>query len=98
MQIDLRGKNILVTGGAGDGLGQGICEAVDQAGGRVILNDLTLEVAREAAKKYNNDYRCFCDRTTISYIREATAEDEERYGCDWEDKHLAEVVGGPYEP
>jgi len=56
MQIDLEGKNILVTGGAGDGLGQGICEAVDQAGGRVILNDLTMEVAREAAQKYKNAY------------------------------------------
>jgi NAD(P)-dependent dehydrogenase (short-subunit alcohol dehydrogenase family) len=56
MQIDLKGKNILVTGGAGDGLGQGICEAVDQAGGRVILNDLILEVAKEAAKKYKNAF------------------------------------------
>ena len=56
MQIDLKGKNILVTGGAGDGLGQGICEAVDLAGGRVILNDLTREVAREAAQKYKNAY------------------------------------------
>jgi NAD(P)-dependent dehydrogenase (short-subunit alcohol dehydrogenase family) len=56
MQIDLKGKNILVTGGAGDGVGQGICEAVDQAGGRVILNDLTMDVAREAAQKYNNAY------------------------------------------
>jgi NAD(P)-dependent dehydrogenase (short-subunit alcohol dehydrogenase family) len=56
MQIDLEGKNILVTGGAGDGLGQGICEAVDQAGGRVMLNDLTIEVAREAAKKYKNAF------------------------------------------
>jgi NAD(P)-dependent dehydrogenase (short-subunit alcohol dehydrogenase family) len=56
MQIDLKGKNILVTGGAGDGLGQGICEAVDQSGGRVILNDLTLEVALEAAKKYKNAF------------------------------------------
>jgi NAD(P)-dependent dehydrogenase (short-subunit alcohol dehydrogenase family) len=56
MQIDLKGKNILVTGGAGDGVGQGICEAVDQAGGRVILNDLTMDVAREAAQKYKNAY------------------------------------------
>jgi len=56
MQIDLEGKNILVTGGAGDGLGQGICEAVDQAGGRVMLNDLSLDVAREAAKKYKNAF------------------------------------------
>jgi NAD(P)-dependent dehydrogenase (short-subunit alcohol dehydrogenase family) len=54
MQIDLKGKNILVTGGAGDGLGQGICEAVDQSGGRVIVNDLTLEMARGAAEKYTN--------------------------------------------
>jgi NAD(P)-dependent dehydrogenase (short-subunit alcohol dehydrogenase family) len=52
MQIDLKDKNILVTGGAGDGLGQGICEAVDAAGGKVIVNDLVLEMAEEAAKKY----------------------------------------------
>jgi NAD(P)-dependent dehydrogenase (short-subunit alcohol dehydrogenase family) len=52
MQIDLKGKNILVTGGAGDGLGQGICEAVDQAGGRVIVNDLSPDLARKAAAKY----------------------------------------------
>ena len=56
MQIDLKGKNILVTGGGGDGLGQGICEAVDQSGGRVILNDLTMEVASEAAQNYKNAY------------------------------------------
>jgi NAD(P)-dependent dehydrogenase (short-subunit alcohol dehydrogenase family) len=54
MQIDLRGKNILVTGGAGDGLGQGICEAVDQAGGRIIINDLDLQMAREEVGKYKN--------------------------------------------
>lgn len=54
MQIDLKGKNILVTGGAGDGLGQGICEAVDQAGGRVIVNDLTLNMARSVAAKYRD--------------------------------------------
>ena len=52
MQIDLRNKNILVTGGAGDGLEKGICESVEEAGGRVIVNDLDPEVAREAAKKY----------------------------------------------
>ena len=54
MQIDLKGKNILVTGGAGDGLGQGICEAVDQAGGRIIVNDLDLQMAREEVGKYKN--------------------------------------------
>ena len=56
MQIDLKGKNILVTGGAGDGLGQGICEAVHHSGGRVIVNDLTLEMAQGTAEKYKNAF------------------------------------------
>ena len=56
MQIDLKDKNILVTGGAGDGLGQGICEAVDQSGGRVIVNDLNLKIAQKAALKYKDAY------------------------------------------
>jgi len=56
MQIDLKGKNILVTGGAGDGLGQGICEAINDSGGKVIVNDLNLKKAREAADKYNDAF------------------------------------------
>lgn len=54
--MDLNGKNILVTGGAGDGIGQGICEAIDHAGGRLLINDLTIEMAKGAAKKYKNAY------------------------------------------
>ena len=54
MKIDLKGKNILVTGGAGDGLGQGICEAVDEAGGRLIVNDLSMEAAREVATRFGS--------------------------------------------
>lgn len=54
MKINLSGKNILVTGGAGDGLGGGICESIAEAGGRVIVNDLQIEVAEEAADKYRN--------------------------------------------
>lgn len=52
MQIDLKNKNILVTGAAGDGLGGGIIEAVAEAGGRVIVNDLKLDPARKVAEKY----------------------------------------------
>ncbi|MEN8231001.1 MAG: SDR family oxidoreductase [Bacteroidota bacterium] len=54
--MDLHGKNILVTGGAGDGMGRGICEAIDHVGGRIIVNDLNLEMAQEVAEKYNNAY------------------------------------------
>ena len=46
----------MVTGGAGDGLGDGICEAVDQSGGRVIVNDLNLDIAQKAALKYGDAY------------------------------------------
>ena len=56
MDINLKGKSILVTGGAGDGLGQGICEAIAQSGGRVIVNDLTIEMAGSAAKNYKDAF------------------------------------------
>jgi NAD(P)-dependent dehydrogenase (short-subunit alcohol dehydrogenase family) len=56
MQIDLNSKIFLVTGGAGNGLGQGICEAIDASGGKVIVNDLTLEMAEEVAKKYKDSF------------------------------------------
>ncbi len=54
INIDLTGKNILITGGAGDGMGAGLCEAVAEAGGRVIVNDLKQEDAEKAAAKYEN--------------------------------------------
>ena len=69
MQIDLKGKNILVTGGAGNGLGQGICEAVQLAGGRVILNDLEIEVAQKAAKKYENAFAVAGDISNVDDVK-----------------------------
>jgi len=52
MKIDLSGKNILVTGGAGFGVGAGMCAAVVEAGGNLIVNDLTQEASQETANKY----------------------------------------------
>ena len=49
---DLKGKNILVTGGGGVGVGAGVCTALSQAGARVIINELSLEVAEKATEKY----------------------------------------------
>ncbi len=54
MDIDFTGKNILVTGAAGFGVGVGICEAVVAAGGNLIINDLDEEKAKDAANKYPN--------------------------------------------
>lgn len=68
MQIDLKGKNILVTGGAGNGLGQGICKAVELAGGRVIVNDLEIDVAQKAAEKYENAFAVAGDISNIKDV------------------------------
>ena len=70
MQIDLKGKSILVTGGAGDGLGQGICEAVEHAGGRIIINDLNLDLAKEAAKKYSNAIAVAADISKSEHVEQ----------------------------
>ena len=45
---------VLVTGGGGTGVGAGVCEALDNFGATLIINDLTKEKARKAAKKYKN--------------------------------------------
>lgn len=50
--LSLENKNILVTGGGGYGVGAGVCEAVANAGGRLIINELDFEVAHFAAGKY----------------------------------------------
>lgn len=68
--MDLQGKNILVTGGAGDGMGSGICEAIDHSGGRIIVNDLNLELARGVAEKYNNAVAVKADISNADEVRQ----------------------------
>ncbi len=41
MMQDLKGKNILITGGGGNGLASGICKALDQNGAQLIINDVS---------------------------------------------------------
>ncbi|MGH9961624.1 MAG: SDR family NAD(P)-dependent oxidoreductase, partial [Pyrinomonadaceae bacterium] len=48
------GKAILVTGGGGDGVGRGVCDAVVAAGGFLLVNDLTKDRAEAAAARYDN--------------------------------------------
>ena len=54
MKIDLSNKNFLVTGSAGFGVGSGICKAIDNAGGTLIINDLLEENVNMATKHYKN--------------------------------------------
>lgn len=52
--MDLTRRAILVTGGGGDGVGRGVCEAVVEAGGLLLVNDLTRERAEAAAARYDH--------------------------------------------
>jgi len=52
--MDLSGKTIFVTGAAGIGVGAGVCQAVDAAGGRLIINDLTTEAVERACSLYKD--------------------------------------------
>ena len=54
--LSLKDRNILVTGGGGFGVGGGVCDAVAQAGGRLIINDLDGEAADAAARKYEGSH------------------------------------------
>ncbi|MEM6630327.1 MAG: SDR family oxidoreductase [Bacteroidota bacterium] len=53
MKVDLSGKNILVTGGGGYGVGAGMCQAIIEAGGKLIVNDLTESATQDAVKRYD---------------------------------------------
>lgn len=50
--MDLKGKIVLVTGGGGTGVGSGVCKALSNFGATVILNEVDLEKAEQAAEKY----------------------------------------------
>lgn len=56
--MDFKGKNILVTGGAGIGVGAGVREALHQSGARLILVDID-PAALAAAKKKYPDASCY---------------------------------------
>lgn len=50
--MDLSGKNILVTGGGGSGIGAGICKILTRSGANVLLNERYFEDAEKAAQNY----------------------------------------------
>jgi NAD(P)-dependent dehydrogenase (short-subunit alcohol dehydrogenase family) len=52
--MNFQGKNILVTGGGGFGVGAGICQVLSESGATVVLNERRFEDARKACKKYPN--------------------------------------------
>jgi NAD(P)-dependent dehydrogenase (short-subunit alcohol dehydrogenase family) len=50
--MELKGKNILVTGGGGYGVGDGVCQVLTACGARLVINEKDEEKAAVAARKY----------------------------------------------
>ena len=50
--LDLSGKTVLVTGGAGVGVGGGVCQALHQAGARLVINDINPDSLERAGEWY----------------------------------------------
>ncbi len=50
--MDLKGRNILVTGGGGFGVGEGICQVLLSCGAHLIINEKNKEKAKIASAKF----------------------------------------------
>jgi NAD(P)-dependent dehydrogenase (short-subunit alcohol dehydrogenase family) len=50
--LDLKDKKILVTGAGGVGVGAGVCQSLEQFGATIIINEISIEKAESAAKRY----------------------------------------------
>ena len=80
MTIDLSGKTVLVTGGAGTGVGSGVCEAVAAAGARLLINDVRAAEAEATTQKYPNAFAVPGDISLPDEVRRMFAEIKEKYG------------------
>lgn len=80
MKIDLTGRNILVTGGGGSGVGSGACKALSSAGATVILNELSLDKAQAAVGQYPGAIAVSADVSNESDVNRMFEELEQSVG------------------
>ncbi len=80
LHLDFTGKRYLVTGGAGVGVGAGICEAIAECGGQLIINDLDIEKTNKAVQRYPNAIAAPGDICNPKDVDRIFASIKERYG------------------
>lgn len=80
VKIDLEGKTYLVTGGAGVGVGAGICEAILDCGGRVLINDIDCKKTEIAAGKHSNAFSFPGDISDPEVVKELFAQIKKEHG------------------
>ena len=78
--MDLKGKNILVTGGGGFGVGEGICNVLIASGARVIINERKREMADAAGKKHVKAFKVVADISNPTEVEDMFAFIEKEYG------------------
>lgn len=70
--------HILVTGAAGEGVGRGVCEAIVEAGGVPVINDLSGEAAASACARYPQAIAAPADISDETEVLALFAELEQR--------------------
>ena len=65
--MDLSNLSVLVTGGAGEGVGKGVCQALSNFGAQLIINDIDPSKVEKAVQLYPN---------SIGIVADISKEDE----------------------
>jgi NAD(P)-dependent dehydrogenase (short-subunit alcohol dehydrogenase family) len=78
--MDLNGKNVLVTGGGGTGVGKGICNVLARSGATILLNERAPETAENAAKNYPGAIPVAADITSEQEVKAMFREIEQKVG------------------
>lgn len=68
--MNLKGLNILVTGGGGYGVGSGICEALSRCGAQLIINEKDSEKTENIRKTYPDAVPAIADISKQDEIQE----------------------------